>query len=616
MSVYLRRSTRLSAIWLAVSLTAFWVGPACGPASKTSDGSGNAGDGSVDASGGGASNTGGSATTGGGPANSGGTGGGSGGEGAAETGGAGGAAGDSALPEFCVGLKTAPEAGDWQSEKVFFEDGQLTYVSDAESNRIVDFSYAGYHYGEAELPQIAEVTRLGPETGDQTARIQAALDAVAARTPDENGIRGALVLDPGTYEIFGTLHINADGVVLRGSGDEEDPGQNTILLAKGDTPHQRTVVILGSGDGSPWDEEEGTRTDIVSDFIPVGSLQIEVADASGYAVGNRVVLTHPATAEWIAAVDGGGLTDDADWDVNTVNINYNRRIIEVNGSTLSLDAPLYDHFDRSLSQAYIYQATRTALVTHVGIENLRVDIETAGGEDENHAWSAVGFVGVEDAWARDLTAMHFGYAGVRTQGALRVTVQDVRALDPVAVRTGSRMYNFSVDAQSQLILFKGCEARGGRHNFVSNGTSSVSGIVVYDSMSDEPSTSSEGHRRWSQAMLFDNVVEHNAPEGERVIGLYNRGDWGTSHGWALTHSVLWNYDVGSGHAVVQKPPTGQNYAIGGVGDFRGNGPWPGPPGFMEQNPGSLLPHSLYLAELCERFAQGRLRSEVVGLPKL
>ena len=70
-------------------------------------------------------------------------------------------------------------------------DGHLHYKTDAQGNRIMDFSSAGYRRGGVALPVLPAVTTLSPGTGDQTATIQAAIDAAAKGTPDANGFRGA-----------------------------------------------------------------------------------------------------------------------------------------------------------------------------------------------------------------------------------------------------------------------------------------------------------------------------------------------------------------------------------------------------------------------------------------
>jgi hypothetical protein len=516
----------------------------------------------------------------------------------------GGGAGGS-LPEICS--ETENLTRGWQSAVVSYgADGHLVYQEDAERNRIPDFSFAGYRNGEVPLPQVATVKEIEPIDGDDTAHVQAAIDEVGAMPLDAAGLRGALLLRAGEYQIAGTLEVAARGVVLRGVGDGSDPAANTILRAVGNTPHQRTVLVVGSGTSSRWrDEVDGSRTDITSDFVAVGARTFDVVDASHLAIGDNVIVVHPCTSAWLTAVDHGGTAADAPWTVDSQPLYFSRYVTGLSGNTVTVDVPLYNHLDRSLAQSYLFVADRSSIVTNLGVESLRVDIETAGGSDENHAWNALAFVGVEDAWAVNTTTLHFGLSGVIVQTGSRITVANSRALDPVAQVTGSRMYNFNASPGQQL-LFTGCEATNGRHHFVSNGTSWVSGVVFHECTSRGAYTSSEGHRRWSMAMLFDNVVETDVrSNGLRLIGLYNRGDWGTGHGWALAHSVAWSYDVGSGLGIVQKPPTAQNYAIGGAGEFTGSAPpapYDQPEGHIEGvGTPNLVPASLYRAQLRDRL---------------
>jgi hypothetical protein len=219
---------------------------------------------------------------------------------------------------------------------------------------------------------------------------------------------------------------------------------------------------------------------------------------------------------------------------------------------------------------------------------------TAGGEDENHAWNGVNVNGAQDCWVRGVTALHFGYAGVRIDGSVRVTVEDSQALDPIGIRTGGRFYNFATNNRSQLVLFKRCHAADARHAFVSNGESTVSGVVFYRCTVDGGHDMESGHRHWTQAVLFDNIVE----SGSGSLKLINRGDWGTSHGWGSAHSVAWNFNKGM---FVQKPPTAQNYGISQSGSVPTNFAWPGAQGFVEQQAGTLVPASLYEAQLCDRL---------------
>jgi hypothetical protein len=509
------------------------------------------------------------------------------------------------------------QAQTWQSSLVKFgNDGKLIYTVDSAKNRIPDFSYAGYKNGDSSLPIVNAVHSISPVAGDNTAHIQKAIDSVGKLPLNAQGIRGALVLKAGRYHVYGTVRVKYSGVVLRGEGNGSDSLTNTIIYGRGDTPHQREIVIAGGGSSTKWNSKvSGTETNITSDTVAVGERTFTVANASTYAVGDNIIITHPCTAKWLTAVDSGGshwyepgaeLGVDVPWTVNQVPILYNRWITAIQGNTITIDVPVFNHLIRSLSQSTIYKYARTGLLTNIGVENLRIDIESLGGEDENHAWQALYLLQVEDAWVKNCTFTGFGQSGVITNTATRVTVQDCNSLDPVSIITGERRYNFNTYTASQQILFKNCFARNGRHHYVSNGTSYTSGNVFVDCTSQGAYTSSEGHRQWTTGVLYDNHVEVDGPRSDkRLLGLYNRGHYGTSHGWTTAHCVAWNCNVRpQGYLIVQQPPTAQNYAIGCFGIVSGNTP-PAPfkerAGFIEgTNVPGLNPRSLYYAQYNDR----------------
>ena len=521
------------------------------------------------------------------------------------------------LSVLCAHLSYAQSP--WQSQVVYYDgEGKLVYQADGEGNRIPDFSYAGYKNGEAEIPNVPTVKSISPVPGDNTLHIQNAIDSVGAMPLDPNGIRGALLLTAGVYQVYGTLRINHDGVVLRGVGNGADSTRNTIIFAAGNTPHQRTVIVAGGGSSTRWsDEVEGTRTNITSGKVFVGSRSFAVENSSLFAPGDNIIVFHPVTEEWIAAVGGGGTAADRDWLVSDgINIVFNRYVKGIAGDTITIDAPVFNTLDTTLSQSYVYTYARTGLKTNIGIEHLRVDIEAAGvptdpNGNENHAWQAIDLFQIEDAWVRNCTMLHFGQSGIRFSTASRITVESCNALDPVSIITGERRYNFNLYHASQLVLVKNCLSTYSRHDFISNGTSTTSGCVFFNNQSQGAYASSEGHRFWSQGLLFDNVT-FTSPNTTILLGLYSRGDYGTSHGWAAAHSVAWKCTVpGGNRIIIQKPPTAQNYAIGSFGGtvtgLKSEGaPFDYPQGYIEgTNTGGLTPSSLYEAQLVERIGPGQ-----------
>lgn len=490
------------------------------------------------------------------------------------------------------------------------QNGKLSYLPDSDGFVIPDFSYAGYRNGDVVLPNIPVIKEIYPVSGDNTVHIQAAIDEIGARNL-VNGFRGTLLLKAGKYDVYGTINLKYDGVVIRGEGNGNSPDNSTIIYAKGNTPHQRDVIVIGGTTQNRWtNKTSGTQKNITDNVVPVGATSFSVTSASVYAVGDLVAIYHPCSENWLKAINYGGVPapssgeDDERWTVNKYPIIYHRYITKIEGNKITVDAPIFYTLNKSLSQSYVYKFNASGIIKEVGIENLRVDIESAGGVDENHAWQAIRFRSVENAWAKNVVASGFGQSGFITDCCTRTTIENCQAINPVSQITGERRYNFNTYVNSQLILFKDCYANDGRHHYVSNGTSSASGNVFLNCISDATNSVSEGHRHWTQGMLYDGHKEINLKRSF-TLGLYNRVDMGTGHGWAAVQSVLWNCDVtNSGLIGLQKPPTGQNYAIGCVAKSITGKPVNDsnfPIGYVElhNSPVTDIP-SLYLAQLNDR----------------
>ena len=507
---------------------------------------------------------------------------------------------------------------NWQSALLSVEsNGKLNYLADKDGFFLPDFSHAGYKGGGVDLPEVPTVKTISAIPGtDNTQNIQNAINFVGSLPKDANGIRGAVLLNAGKYDIYGTIYVKYDGVVLRGVGQSADTLTSTVIYARGNTPVQRDVVVLGysSAQINGKTQLSGTLSNITDELVPEGAFSFSVENGSLYKVGDRIIIYHPCTQNWIDAVNQGGVpypdpaapTDpDERWIAGQLAISYNRFITCISGNKITVDAPIFYSLNKSISQCYCYKPNLTNLINQVGLENLRIDIETLGGDDENHAWEASRFKSCENSWAKNCTFIHFGHSGIITEACTRSTFVACSAIDPVAIITGERMYNFNTYVYSQLNLFTNCYARNGRHHYISNGTSSTSGNVFLRCISDSTNAVNEGHRQWTQGMLYDNHKEINLKR-DFVLGLYNRVNMGTGHGWAAVHSVLWNCDVTSsyGKIALQQPPTGQNYAIGCMAKTITGNPYSVtnfPIGYVEgQNKSGLMPASIYEAQLAAR----------------
>jgi hypothetical protein len=161
-------------------------------------------------------------------------------------------------------------------------------------DKLPDFSYAGYHQSEVALPALSRsaTKTLSPGSGDQSSAIQAALDGVA-----KSG-GGVVELKAGTYALAHGLLIS-NQTTLRGAGI----GQ-TILELK-DLSEDR--IRMGSSSGNP---KMAKSVPITDSYVPAGTQTLHVADASGLAVGMRIMVERAVTQAWI---DAQGMTPYTKW---------------------------------------------------------------------------------------------------------------------------------------------------------------------------------------------------------------------------------------------------------------------------------------------------------------
>ena len=143
-------------------------------------------------------------------------------------------------------------------------------------NRVPDFSTCGYAGGDRQIPDAPVRVVVSPVAGDETARIQKAIDYVGNLPADTNGIRGAVLLLKGRHEVSGGLQITNSGVVLRGQGADED---GTVLVAAG---IDRRTLIRISGTMIRQVRSQCSTWQIADDYVPVGATSFHVKDAGGW----------------------------------------------------------------------------------------------------------------------------------------------------------------------------------------------------------------------------------------------------------------------------------------------------------------------------------------------
>jgi hypothetical protein len=270
---------------------------------------------------------------------------------------------------------------------LYVDKSRLAYTPDALGNRIPDFSFCGYKASEKPIPNVAVKIVVPLSKGNATKRIQAALDCVAALPQDENGFRGAVLLQNGTYEIYGQLRITAPGVVLRGSGML--PG-GTVLYGAG-TGRQAMIKIIGAN--TIHRDLPGLK--ITDAYVPVNAMSFNVdSTISLKEYSNKIIIRRPSTQKWISIlgtdVFGGGISA-LGWKPGDRDLFFDRTITKIEGTTISIDAPITTALDSAFGSATLLFYSNDGRVNNAGIENICFvsTYNKSNPKDEDHRWNGI-----------------------------------------------------------------------------------------------------------------------------------------------------------------------------------------------------------------------------------
>ena len=473
-------------------------------------------------------------------------------------------------------------------------NGNLIYTPDSRGNVVPDFSAVGYMNSEAPIPTVGVVLTVNPVVGDNLANVQNAINQVAAMPLDANGFRGAILFAAGTYNISDTVTISASGIVLRGVGFN---GSGTNFIATKTSQHILFDFIGASG--TAYNSSNSTRKAITDSYVPIGAKQITVASGHSFAIGDKVFVHRIPNAAWINLLGMHLLTtiDPAatDWTASAYDMDYERKIMNVNSNVITLDAPIMDVIDPVYSTGELVKFTDNR-IQKCGIENMRISSIFASSIDENHGWEAVSFDKIYNSWARNLDVYYFGYSAVHINSdASFITVDSCKMLDAKSIIDGGRRYSFDIDGQRCLV--QNCTTRNGRHDYV-NGSRTCGPNVFYNSTATIQHSDIGPHHRWSTGILFDNLT------GNGNMNVQNRLVMGSGHGWSGGQIMFWNCNAA--RMVVQDPQGDHiNWAIGCVSPvITGVGDATTEPIGLIQSQGtriSAIP-SLFIAQLNDRLA--------------
>ena len=129
---------------------------------------------------------------------------------------------------------------------------------------------------DKDIPLVRNVVEVSWKEGDNSARIQKAIDYVSSLKVQKDGFRGAVLLGEGCFELTESLRLTSSGGVLRGKNKTK-----TLLQKKG--VERGAIVYI-----------EGGRTIncnnaifVESSYVPLNSMTLALANTDKLKVGER-----------------------------------------------------------------------------------------------------------------------------------------------------------------------------------------------------------------------------------------------------------------------------------------------------------------------------------------
>lgn len=305
-------------------------------------------------------------------------------------------------------------------------------------SRLPDFSFAGYHRGEAALPSpaVTHNVRDFGATGDGTTDdSDAFLRAIAAMDS------GVLLIPEGRYVITKILLIDKPGIVLRGEGPEKTTlyfptPLNDIQPNWGATTGGRRtsnyswsggfIAIRGS-------YQSDRLAEIVGD-TKRGGYAFQVNDATALKVGAEIEIRVDDDAA--NSLARHLYSDDPRTSLDKLNgrtqASLVTRITAIAGERITVDRPL--RFD--ITAAWTPGVHRFApTVTECGVEGMRFEFPNTpyGGHFTEVGFNAIALGGVSHCWVRDIH-VHNADSGVFVSGCFNtvdgITFTSERAPEP------------------------------------------------------------------------------------------------------------------------------------------------------------------------------------------
>lgn len=455
----------------------------------------------------------------------------------------------------------------------------LSDPATAAANPLPDFSYAGYGFGIASIPDgagtIIDVTDHGAIPDDGLDDTKAVLRALAAA----HAVKGKVTLrfPKGRTQITEVLRITRSNIILDGAGhgpggselwfprplklidkshDYDELREYMVREKKQQVEPEHNIDYLFTeytwSGGMIYVAPEGSRP-VSYDGTKDVRAPVLANATSGKQFGRTLTVDNSAKLkagdvvqlQWFS-VDGPksqilkSLYGNTDLPIGSHHWTFpNRpvvaqatRVLAVHGKTVTLGDPLL-HDIRADQPAVVAEWQH---LTNVGIQNLRLQFPEAPafGHHLEQGYNGIYMTGVFDGWIRKLT-IDRADSGILTDNAASLTIADITT-------TGDRRAHYSVHVGAvHNVLVKGLKVENPVVHPLSINTRSTRSVFLRSVVDTEAII--DQHSGSNHQNLFDAIEMHIDPKQGKDGWHYQLWVGGGAPYWKPGHGLyntLWN----------------------------------------------------------------------------
>lgn len=451
-----------------------------------------------------------------------------------------------------------------------------------ENTYLPDFSFAGYHYGEKEIPtkfdHVLELTKFGAKPDDGYDDSQAFIQALEKADTLDGFVQ--IRIPSGTFNISKIIYINRSKTVLTGMGSGEGGTifrfDRSLRFCENPPEHEELMVYLDRFDKRQREPKYGIDNpfsqyswsgaffwvakkgkvyksyNIPEYNQPIntyanarsgkqGSFEVQVDDASKLKVGGAYKFC------WFNKEGENGsllkhIYDNQDVEIGSHHWNNPDsplvtqmvKIDKIDGNTVLIKDPLL----HNVKPEWFCSFVEWEHIEEVGIENMAFEFPLYPDmphhcEEGNNA---VYLTSLMNGWVRNVRFLNAD-SGILTDDISNVTIEDVRTHGP-------KLAHYSVSmGEVHNVLIKNLKVENEvRHPLSFNTRASK---CVYTDCQVEKASILDQHSGINEQNLFDNIkVYIDAPVHETFeYPLFNMGGsklWAPGHG---AYSTFFNIDI-------------------------------------------------------------------------